>query len=370
MMVASPRRLASILADRRRAARSPFAPPASRRRHLAFALVTVALTLIACLVVLLAADIYLHRKYERTASVNVWGYRGPTVGPKQPLETRIAVFGGSTAFGYGPDWDGSFPYLMEQRLNALTSRPGRFVVVNLAYNNDGAFAFRPTMEDYEYLEFEIAILYEGYNDLGDETNRAIYRRDSPIFQLTGYLPILPLIAREKAMAILYAGDINRGYGGAQTVFQPSLSARAASGTLNAFAGTVESLERQLGRLTPDPRPSQHPAPDESCGDRWMDYCGSIAGAIDWVRLRGLSVIVCTQPYISDRHVAQQRALTAALATRVAADPAVVHVNLGDAINLRDERLAYDGMHLTGAGNAVIADALVEPVLKLTKERQH
>ena len=108
------------------------------------------LTLIACLVVLLAADIYLHHKYERTASVNVWGYRGPTVGPKQPLETRIAVFGGSTAFGYGPDWDGSFPYLMEQRLNALTSRPGRFVVVNLGYNNDGAFAFRPTMEDYEY----------------------------------------------------------------------------------------------------------------------------------------------------------------------------------------------------------------------------
>ena len=48
-----------------------------------------------------------------------------------------------------------------------------------------------------------------------------------------------------------------------------------------------------------------------------------------------------------------------MATRAAADPAVVHVNLGDAIDLTDERLAYDGMHLTGAGNAVIADALVE-----------
>ena len=95
--------------------------PAPRRRYIAFALVTVALALVACLVVLLAADVYLHRKYERTASVNVWGYRGPTVGPKQPLETRIAVFGGSTAFGYGPDWDGSFPYLMEQRLNAFAS---------------------------------------------------------------------------------------------------------------------------------------------------------------------------------------------------------------------------------------------------------
>ena len=248
MMVASPRRLASILADRRRAARSPFAPPASRARYLGFALVTVSLTLLACLVVLLAADIYLHRKYERTASVNIWGYRGPTIGPKQPLETRIAVFGGSTAFGYGPDWDGSFPYLIEQRLNALASRPGRFVVVNLAYNNDGAFAFRPTMEDYDSLEFDIAILYEGYNDLGDETNRAVYRRGSAIFQLTGYLPILPLVAREKAMAVLYAGDIRRGYESSeQTVFRPGLRARAAGGTLNAVAETAQSLERQLGR---------------------------------------------------------------------------------------------------------------------------
>ena len=56
---------------------------------LAFALVTVALTLIACLVVLLAADIYLHRKYERTASVNVWGYRGPVVFPQGLTVTTI-----------------------------------------------------------------------------------------------------------------------------------------------------------------------------------------------------------------------------------------------------------------------------------------
>ena len=341
----------------------------SRRRYIVFALITVSLTLLASLIVLLVADIYLHRKYERTASVNIWGYRGPTVGSKQPSETRIGVLGGSTAFGYGPDWDGSFPYLLEQRLKAHTSRPGPFVVLNLAYNNDGAFAFRPTLEDYEYLGLDIAILYEGYNDLGDATNRRVYRRDSAVFQLTGYMPILPLILREKALAILYAGDIARGYGSEKTVFRPSLTARAASGTLSAVAETAETLERQLGRLTADAARDQHPAPDESCGDRWKDYCGSVSDAVEWARRRGIGVIVCTQPYISDRHVAQQRALTASLTARMAADPAVVHVNLGDAVDLSVERLAYDGMHLTAEGNAIIADALVEPVLKLAKERQ-
>jgi hypothetical protein len=373
--MASPRRTGDILPNAQTAPAAPtrLIEPVqprrdrSRRRYAVLALATILVALAGMLIVLVAIDLYLHRKYERTASVNIWGYRGPAIGARQAGEVRVGVLGGSTAFGYGPDWDGSFPYLLERRLN---ERPAtrRFTVVNLAYNNEGAFAFRPTLEDYAYLGLDIAILYEGYNDLGDEPLRGVYRRRSAVFRLTGYLPILTLILREKALAILYEGDISRGYRGDQTVFRPGLGARTASGALNAAAETAASLERQLGRLTALPDDEAAPVPATTCSERWKLYCGAVFDAIEWARARGIRVIVATQPYISDRHVSQQQALLAALQPRLAADRGIVHVNLGRAVNLADGNLCYDGMHLTAAGNAVIAAALAPPVLSLASDR--
>ncbi len=351
-----------MVASRRR----PVAILSNPRRYAAFAAASVVVSLVTGLLVLLATDVYLHQKYQSTASVNVWGYRGPTVSSKRPGETRVAVLGGSTAFGYGPDWNESFPYLLERRLNERHPASGAFVVVNLAYNNEGAHSFRFTMEDYEYLRVDVAILYEGYNDLGDRPHTAMYRRQSAVFRLTGYLPILPLILREKALAVLHDGDIGRGYRGEQAVFRPGLASRVTGGTLGAAASTVDALEKQLGRLSPDVRGDQGPMSDVDCGARWRHYCGALVDAIVWARARSIDVIVGTQPYISDAHVAQQQALTALLQTRFGSDAGVVHVNLGRAIDLGDRRLAYDGMHLNGAGNGVIADAMVEPVLDLAR----
>ena len=40
---------------------------------------------------------------------------------------------------------------------------------------------------------------------------------------------------------------------------------------------------------------------------------------------------------------------------------VSYVNLGDAIDMRDREVAYDGLHLIARGNDLIASRLVEPV---------
>ena len=37
---------------------------------------------------------------------------------------------------------------------------------NLGYNNEGADSLRFTLEDYLWLDYDAAILYEGYNDVG------------------------------------------------------------------------------------------------------------------------------------------------------------------------------------------------------------
>ena len=37
--------------------------------------------------------------------------------------------------------------------------------MNLGYNNEGAYSFRATLEDYAWLDYDLALLYEGYNDM-------------------------------------------------------------------------------------------------------------------------------------------------------------------------------------------------------------
>lgn len=343
----------------------------SPRRFLLFASVTAVLVFGAAFVALLAADMYLHAKYQTTAGVNIWGYRGPTLGRKADGEVRVAVFGGSTAFGYGPAIESSFPYLLEQSLNSRGV--GRYSVVNLAYNNEDAYAFKFTMEDYEYLGFDIAILYEGYNDIADRPRYQVFRRESPIFRLTGYLPIFPVIFKEKAWAMLYGGDVSRGYSSyrgdaaASTVFQPGLATQATAKALEAAAYTAQSLERQLGRLTRDLSDANLVTTTAGCSDRWQHYCGAVYDAIQWARARGKGVLVGTQPYVSDQHIDQQNALAGLLHDRFASDRAVRHVNLGRAVDLKNRELAFDGMHLLEPGNRIIAAGFVDPVIEMARE---
>ena len=147
--------------------------------------------------VLLVADLYAHHRVERSVGVNRQGYRGPVAGRKQPGETRVVMLGGSTVFGYDVEWDDTIPAALERQLRAHDPKAR---VINLGFIGEGALAFVPTLESYSYLDYDVVCLYEGYNDvLGDaEPNRYLLRHSSPVFRLTGYFPILPLVLREKA----------------------------------------------------------------------------------------------------------------------------------------------------------------------------
>jgi len=39
-----------------------------------------------------------------------------------------------------------------------------------------------------------------------------------------------------------------------------------------------------------------------------------------------------------------------------------HVDVGRAVDLHDPAIAFDGMHLTAAGNAKVAEQLIDPML--------
>jgi len=52
----------------------------TRRKYLLFVAVAALLSVAVTLVVALAADLYMHRRAERSAGLNRWGYRGPALG--------------------------------------------------------------------------------------------------------------------------------------------------------------------------------------------------------------------------------------------------------------------------------------------------
>jgi lysophospholipase L1-like esterase len=320
-------------------------------RKLLFSCVLGVFFLLAAVCGVLVLDLYLHHKFAN-ATVNYRGYRGAIAGPKQPNELRLVVLGGSTAFGYGLPPEEAFPALLEKRLRAQTGRPVK--VINLAYNNQGAYSFLPTLKDYEYLQYDGIILYEGYNDL--QPNTAVFRRDSPVFTTFGYYPIFPIVFAEKLKALHYgpAGQASRGE---KTVFKPTLADRAKAGALEGALKVTSSLNHQL-RETASTAGVHSPY----CSDKFAFYCNNVGAALDYAVAHHKPAIVAGQPYIAPLHREQQRELASMIEKKYPDSAIVRYVNLGDAVDLHNPALAYDGMHLLPAGNQIIAGRLAGPVL--------
>ena len=335
-------------------------------KRLVFSLIATALGLGLPVLALLAADVYLHRRVEKSAGVNLWGYRGSPVSRKLRGEQRLVVVGGSTAFGYGVKAEEAFPARLEADLRPIAKNGAPVSVVNLGWNNQGAYAFRFVLEDYASLDYDAVILYEGYNDVGP--NAYLGRRESPVFRLTGYYPIFPIAFKEKAMALRFGGDIDAAYHDTKTVFKPGLASRTAAGALDAAARIGESLDAQLGRFAKASAvPSGSVLPEVSsvgCPARWAFYCGSVYDGIQTALARGKKVLVVTQPYIPAPHREQQAALRGMLAARFDKNRDVRYVNLGDLLDPNTSTLSFDRMHLTPEGNALVASRLVEPVAAL------
>jgi hypothetical protein len=329
----------------------------TRRRFLVFTLLSVTLSLVVSVAAVLAVDVYVHSKFDRTG-VNIWGYRGPTVGRKRPGEIRVVVAGGSTVLGYALAPEDAFPYRLELALpSSLQDGEPPFSVINLGYNNEGAFTFQYTLADYAYLKYDVAVLYEGYNDLMS-ANRHMIRHETALFRWFGYFPMLPMVMTEKMM-MLRSGDIRAAYRGEKTTFRPTAVARTEAALLDASIGLYVSIERQAANWQPDAVPS--PLNDLGCSQRWTFYCNAVDAGIATALARQSRVIVVTQPWLGDLHRAQQAELQLMLRTRYGADSRVTYLNLGDAVDLHDPELCWDGMHLTPRGNERIARALAPAV---------
>jgi len=325
--------------------------PRGKLRRIAIKGATTFVSTAVVISILLGADLYLHHKYD----INLWGYRGPAVGQKQAGEKRIAVLGGSTAWGFGLSVGQDFPGQLQRRFAQRARAEGgaSIQILNLASNSEGAYSFRYTLQDFDYLDYDVVLLYSGYNDLSQQ-NFYNFRHRSPIFIWTGYLPLLPTLAVDKIRAW-------RKRPGKEN--EPIVFAPPGGSDSETSKQTSKSLQRQIGQLTNSGQ-SGATTSDGNCPAEWQFYCQQIYDVTDLALKHGKRVLVVTEPYISDKHVEQQRALAAMLKQRFEGQPHLRYLNLGRTVDLHDRSLCWDGMHLTEEGNRRIAEALIQPVLEI------
>ena len=205
-----------------------------RKKRFIFKVVTVLISTFVCGSVLVGMDLYLHYKH----GINLRGYRGPSVGRKQAGEKRVAILGGSTTWGFGLKAGQDFPAQLQRMLAGRpdSSHQAPVNVLNLGFNNEGAYSFKFTLKDYAYLEPDVVVLYSGYNDAKNIENKIIFRHRSPVFLWTGFLPLLPSLTIDK----LTVWKRKLSGSDERTIFEPPDVKTIKNG---------DELRKQVGSLT-------------------------------------------------------------------------------------------------------------------------
>src|SRR5260221_11591502 len=102
----------------------------------------------------LALDIYAHKRVEALGGVNIWGYRGPVAHRRGPNEIRIAIVGGTRAFGWGEPASALTSEVRRLIMLETDRRGGArrpVVVVNLGRLGALPDSYAATIEHFAYL---------------------------------------------------------------------------------------------------------------------------------------------------------------------------------------------------------------------------
>lgn len=311
---------------------------------------------------LLSIDLYCHKKFLNSAGLNLKGYRGKVVGKKSNDEIRIAMIGGSTVLGYGVKYYQALPPRLESELQKYCDSCGhnnkKITVLNLAYNNEGAYAYYYNLNDFFYLDYDFVIDYSGYNDIGIG-NKTVYRHSNPIFRIFGYMPILPLLASEKIMIIQSNGHLEDAYWGRKTVFKLGTKDKIKIAALDNFLKAYNNLEKPLNNL----RKMRNLDFDveELKKDKWAWYKHFMRKTIYFCLEKNKKIIIITAPYLADAHRDQQNSLRNMIFQLYKDNKDVLYLNLGEAISLENEELCSDGVHLTPKGCQVMAEIIAKNI---------
>jgi hypothetical protein len=294
-------------------------------RVVALALAAEAIAYAGCAVVV--ADVLTHKRVETGHGLNARAFRGSFRVHKIVTERRIALVGGTAAYGYAVDWDSSLGPVLERRLSQawrLKYRPFyEPVVVNLSELGAGATSYVTTLRRYDDLAADVVLIYDGYEPPSGRIRHG--REESVIFRRIRYLPILA------------------------DVFAGSAPWSTSTAGIDAFL-------------------DDRAAADPSCEQGSAQYCVAMINTVDFALGKNAPVVVVTPPYVSVRHQRQQESLAAALHTRYGGDSRFSYVAIGSSADVHNRALSTDGVNLNRAGYEAVGDRIVDLMFDAIHQR--
>jgi hypothetical protein len=306
-----------------------------------------------------ALDLRAHGRVAPLGGVNEWGYRGPIARQRRPYEIRVAIVGGTRAFGWGVPAS-ALPAELGRVTMLTTDRPGGdlrpIVVVNLGRMGAQPHDYREIIEHFAYLQPDYICLFDDLGVPGGSPLTGTHDT-SGIYQLTGYAPALPLVFREKGM-IWRLGDVRLGYAPAASARQSraSIGWRMAGAALESVGQTLGAADQALSSLVSRNRPPSRQAAGA--------YADAMMAAIESAHRHARGVILVTSPSDTAEQAANLRALRTLLDGRGSA-PWLRRVNLGEDAGLSgDAGLRLDGWNFSSAGVAAAASRIVPALLSL------
>ncbi len=310
---------------------------------------------------LLVFDQLLHRKFDKIAGLNYKGYRGEIRKEKASDELRIAMFGGSPLWGYGVYYWEAIPHVLEKKLQHHVDSLGlnrRITVFNLGYNNEGIYAIYNNMQDFRFLDYDIAIIFTGYDDLGIG-NTTNFRRENLFFKYFKYMPILPVYLSEKIMLLKSDGNLEDAYWGtnqkAQADVDHNLHVNALANILSVYNSTENVLKR-IGKVQ-----KQYLVDFDLKNDKWAWMKYYLRQSIDYSVEDGVQVLIITEPVFTEECLEQQKIMKAVVDEAVDESGMVHFIDLGSRIELNDD-LLIDGVHFSTKGCKILADSMVNSIL--------
>jgi len=325
-----------------------------RRRGVTVALAVQAVAF-ACIAVV-ALDLYAHKRVEDVAGLNIWGYRGAVAHQKQPREIRVAVVGGTRAFGLGSSSSWTIATVVRQEMMLAIDRPGQPVrqVVPVTLGWPGALpdSYVATLEHFSYLAPDYICFFD---DLG-VGGSALPAERSGLFARTGYWPALPIVLQEKGMLWRF-GSVRAGYGARAS--STSGIVRQVAGTGVQFAGRALSrVDHVLARS-----PVSHRADDPE------RYATELMQAVDVALSRAKGVVVALSPTESHLQSANAAAVVPRLKARAVTAKSLRVVDLSDEPLLLDPLQRLDDWNYGGDAILAAANRIAPAVIELIRDNR-
>jgi hypothetical protein len=316
---------------------------------MACAIQALVFSAVACV----ALDLYAHKHAENVAGLNIRGYRGPVAHQKQPREIRVAVFGGTRAFGLGSSAAWTMATVIRQEVMLATDRPGReirqVVPFTLAWPGALPDSYATTLDYFAYLKPDYICIYD---DLG-VGGAPLREEQSGLFARTGYWPALPVALQEKGMLWRF-GSVRAGYDRQAASASPQGPVRRAAGAGLQLAGQLLSSGDRLIARTPLPHRAENPE----------RYATQLMQAVDLALTQARGVVVAVSPVESRLQASNAVAVMPQLEARARTTGRFRLVNLAQEPLLMDRSQRLDEWNYGGDAIAAAAKRIAPVVIDL------